>query len=55
MRAAYAALLADPHVGGIWWYQSHDDPTCDFGFMNDNNQPRPSFKTLTAIATAVGQ
>jgi len=55
MRAVYAQLLADPHVRGIWWYQSHDDPTGHFGFMSDSNAPRPSFATLSAIARSVGQ
>lgn len=55
MRAAYAEMLADPHVRGIWWYQSHDDGTGHFGFMSDGNAPRPSFATLSAIARSVGQ
>ncbi len=55
MRAAYAELLGDAHVRGIWWYQSHDDPTGHFGFMDDNGAPRPSFTTLSAIARSVGQ
>jgi hypothetical protein len=55
MRAEYTELLADAHVRGIWWYQSHDDPTGRFGFMDDNNAPRPSFTTLSAIARSVGQ
>ncbi len=55
MRAEYAQLLADAHVRGIWWYQSHDDPTGRFGFMDNDNAPRPSFTTLSAIARSVGQ
>ena len=55
LQAAYSALLADPHVAGIWWYQSHDDGTGRWGFMNRNNTTRPSFKKLSAIATALGQ
>ncbi|MGO9761158.1 MAG: hypothetical protein ACLP1Q_07865 [Solirubrobacteraceae bacterium] len=55
LQAAYSELLADPHVKGIWWYQSHDDGTGRFGFMNNNNKPRPSFTALSAIAVAAGQ
>jgi hypothetical protein len=55
MRAAYAVLLADPHVAGIWWYQSHDDSTGHFGYMNSNNTTRPSFETLSSIAIQAGQ
>jgi hypothetical protein len=55
MQAAYSALLADPHVAGIWWYQSHDDNTGHFGFMNKRSKPRRSFKTLATLAAAEGQ
>ena len=55
MRAAYTALLADPHVAGIWWYQSHDDSTGHFGYMNNNNTTRPAYKVLAEIATEQGQ
>ena len=55
MQSAYSVMLADPHIAGIWWYQSHDDSTGHFGFMTNKNKPRPSFKTLSAIAAAAGQ
>jgi hypothetical protein len=55
MRSAYQALLADPHVAGIWWYQSHDDSTGHFGYMNNDNTTRPAYTTLTQIATEQGQ
>jgi hypothetical protein len=55
MQSAYEVLLADSHIAGIWWYQSHDDSTGAFGFMNDNNQIRPSFRILSAFGAAVGQ
>jgi hypothetical protein len=56
LKAAYRALLADPHVAGIWWYQSHDDGSIDsYGFMNDDNSPRPSFWALSGFAVAAGQ
>jgi hypothetical protein len=55
MLAAYTALLADPHVAGIWCYQSHDDATGQFGFMNDNDTTRPLFETLSSIAVEQGQ
>lgn len=55
MQAAYEVLLADPHIAGIWWYQSHDDPTGAYGFMSDDNAVRPAFKVLSALATAAGQ
>ncbi len=55
MQEAYAALLADPHVAGIWWFESHDDGEGEFGFMNGNNTTRPSFDVLSAIAQEQGQ
>jgi hypothetical protein len=55
MRAAYSSLLADPHVAGIWWYQSHDDSIGQYGFMNNDNTTRPSFATLSSIAIEQGQ
>lgn len=55
MRSAYQALLADPHVAGIWWYQSHDDSTGHFGYINNNNTTRPAYTTLAEIATEQGQ
>jgi hypothetical protein len=55
MRSAYKILLADPHVAGIWWYQSHDDGTGSFGYMNNDNSTRPSFETLASIAAEQGQ
>ena len=50
MKAAYGAFKADPHVAGIWWYQSHDDGTGRFGYMNNNGSTRPAYHTLAAIA-----
>jgi hypothetical protein len=55
LRAAYGELLADPHVQGIWWYQSHDDSTGEFGYMTRRNVPRPAFRALSAIGAEVGQ
>jgi hypothetical protein len=55
MRAAYSAFLADPHVAGIWWYQSHDDSIGQYGFMNNDNTTRPSFETLSSFAIEQGQ
>jgi hypothetical protein len=55
MRAAYSAFLNDPHVAGIWWYQSHDDSIGQFGYMNRNGTTRPSFETLSSIAIEQGQ
>jgi hypothetical protein len=55
MRSAYEVFLSDPHVAGIWWYQSHDDGTGKFGFMNSDNTTRPSFDVLSSIAQAQGQ
>jgi hypothetical protein len=55
MLAAYKVFLADPHVEGIWWYQSHDDPTGQYGFMTNKSRPRPAFRVLAAIGEAVGQ
>ena len=50
LRTAYSVFLGDPHVGGIWWYQSHSDGTGDWGFLNRNNSPRPAFGALAQIA-----
>jgi hypothetical protein len=55
LLAAYKVFLADPHVEGIWWYQSHDDSTGHFGFMTEKSRPRPAFRVLAAIGEAVGQ
>lgn len=55
MNAAYNVLLGDPHVAGIWWYESHDDSTGHWGFMTRTNAKRPSFTTLSKIAIAEGQ
>jgi hypothetical protein len=55
MRAAYQVFLADPHVAGIWWYQSHDDGIGQFGFMSNENTTRPSFGVLSSFAVAQGQ
>ncbi|HEY4811879.1 MAG TPA: hypothetical protein VIH71_12560 [Solirubrobacteraceae bacterium] len=55
LLAAYKVFLADPHVDGIWWYQSHDDSTGHYGFMTEKSRPRPAFRVLAAIGEAVGQ
>jgi len=55
LRAAYAVFATDPHVAGIWWYQSHDDSTGRFGYMNNNGSVRPAFRALSALAVAAGQ
>jgi hypothetical protein len=55
LRAAYKIFMADPHIAGIWWYQSHDDSTGRFGFMNRLGTVRPAFNALSAIARAAGQ
>lgn len=55
LLAAYRVLLADPHVEGIWWYQSHDDSTGHYGFMTEKSRPRQAFRVLEAIGQAVGQ
>jgi len=56
MQAAYSALLADPPSGGIWWYQSHDDGTGDFGFMDSSKPPAPVISTtLSSIAKSVAR
>jgi hypothetical protein len=54
-KAAYKVFLTDPHVAGIWWYQMHDDGTGQFGFLNENDTPRPTYQTLSTIATEQGQ
>jgi hypothetical protein len=50
LTAAYDVFTADPHIAGVWWYQSHDDSTGQFGLMNNDNSIRPSFTALSAIA-----
>jgi hypothetical protein len=55
LRAAYPAMLADSHVAGIWWYESHDDSTGRFGLIARNEKPRPSFNALSQIAVGQGQ
>jgi hypothetical protein len=54
-QASYRALLADPHVEGIWWYESHDDSTGLFGFMNNDNTVRPTFAVLSSFGLEQGQ
>ncbi len=55
MRAAYKVFLTDPHVAGIFAYQSHDDGTGQWGYMNNDNSTRPTFTVLSEIATEQGQ
>jgi hypothetical protein len=55
LRAAYQAFSADHHIAGIWWYESHDDSTGQWGYMNADNSERPAFNALSRIAVANGQ
>jgi hypothetical protein len=55
MRGAIETFLSDPHVKGIWWYQSHDDSIGKYGFMDNDNSTRPSFNVLSSFAAAEGQ
>ena len=55
MRAAYQAFLSDPHVAGIWAYQSHDDGTGQWGLMNNDGSTRPVFGVISSFATEQGQ
>jgi hypothetical protein len=55
LRTAYTVFLNDPHVAGIWWYQSHDDSTGHFGYVNRYGNMRPAFSALEAFALASGQ
>jgi hypothetical protein len=55
LRSAYQAFLSYPHVAGIWWYESHDDSTGRFGFLNEDGTTRPSFQALSTIAREQGQ
>lgn len=50
LTAAYQIFLSDPHIKGIWWYQSHDDSTGNWGLMNNDNTTRQAFAVLAAIA-----
>jgi hypothetical protein len=55
LTAASKAFVADPHVYGIWWYQSHDDGSGQWGYMNNDGSARPSFAALSAMAVEQGQ
>jgi hypothetical protein len=55
MRSAYKVFLADPHVAGIWVYQSHDDSSGEWGYMNSDNTTRPLFTVLSEFATEQGE
>jgi hypothetical protein len=55
MKAAYQVFLADPHVAGIWWYETHDDGTGHFGFIENSGATRPAFGVLSSFALAEGQ
>lgn len=54
-RAAIKAFLGDPHFAGIFIYQSHDDGTGHFGYMNNDNTTRPTFGVLSELAKELGQ
>jgi hypothetical protein len=59
MRVAYTVWRADPHVQGIWWYQTEDTPgsggdTGDWGVINRDGTTRPSFTVLSAFAKDAG-
>ena len=53
-RAAIKAFLGDPHFAGIFIYQSHDDGTGHFGYMNNDNTTRPTFGVLSELAERTG-
>jgi hypothetical protein len=55
MSAAYKVFLADPHVAGIFAYQSHDDGTGQWGYMNNDNTTRPIFNVIAQNATEQNQ
>lgn len=60
MQVAYAVWRADPHVKGIWWYQTEDTPgsggdTGDWGVINRDGTTRPSFTVLSGFAKDAGQ
>jgi hypothetical protein len=55
LRSAYRAFLADSHVRGIWVYQSHDDSSGQFGYMNHDNTTRPAFGVVSWFALEQGQ
>ncbi len=55
MHSAYKVFLADPHVAGIWVYQSHDDSSGEWGYMNSDNTTRPLFTVLSELAIEQGQ
>jgi hypothetical protein len=55
LKAAYEVFLADPHVAGIFCYQSHDDGTGQWGYMNNNNSTRPAFEVISSFAVEQGQ
>jgi hypothetical protein len=55
MSAAYKTFLADPHVAGIFAYQTHDDGTGQWGYMNNDNTTRPTYNIIAENATQQGQ
>jgi hypothetical protein len=55
LTAAFKAFEADPHVYGIWTYQSHDDSSGQWGYMNNDGSTRPAFAALSAAAVEQGQ
>jgi len=55
MSSAYKAFLTDPHVAGIFAYQSHDDGTGQWGYMNNDNTTRPTYNIIAQNATQQGQ
>jgi hypothetical protein len=42
-------------VDGIWWYESHDDGTGQWGYVNNDGSMRMAFQALSAIAMEQGQ
>jgi hypothetical protein len=55
MSTAYKTFLTDPHVAGIFAYQSHDDGTGQWGYMNNDNTTRPTYNIISQTAITQGQ
>lgn len=53
VTSMYNFLIKDKTAGGckaIYYYQSHNDGTGTFGFMDDTNKPLPLMSTIAAFA-----
>src|ERR1700685_2727825 len=60
IKEAYAEFTGLPYVKGIWWYQTHDDSTGNWGLCEQESgsspfTARPALAVLSGIAKEQGQ